>query len=215
MMKFIAAIAFAEFAGIIGSLATISNINGWYAGLKKPALNPPDWVFGPVWTMLYFLMGVALYLVWKNDWKVRNHIFERTGRAWNVYSEWLWTGSWQKVNVIAIFSIQLFLNALWSFLFFRLHAPGLAFVDLLALWAAILYTIINFYRISKAAAYLLIPYILWVSFAGYLNYSIWQLSGNVPEAVQCTLEAKLCPDGSAVGRTGPHCEFALCPGEAK
>lgn len=176
VVKFIVAIALAESAGAIGSLVTISNVTSWYAGLAKPAFNPPGWIFGPVWTTLYFLMGVALFLVWKNDWKVKNHILEKRRKAWNPYSERFWTGSWQKANVIAIFAVQLILNALWSLIFFGLKSPGFALFEIMALWVAILYTIINFYRISKAAAYLLIPYILWVSFAGYLNFSLWMLN---------------------------------------
>ncbi|MBI2514672.1 tryptophan-rich sensory protein [Candidatus Wolfebacteria bacterium] len=182
--KFVIAIAVSELAGIIGSVFTVSAIpthsagsgQSWYAGLIKPALNPPSWVFGPVWTTLYALMGIALYLVWKNDWKVKNHICEGKRKAWNYLSERLWIGSWQKENAIAIFGIQLFLNILWSLIFFGLKSPDLAFFEILALWVAILFTIINFYRISKASAYLLLPYILWVSFASYLNYSIWILN---------------------------------------
>lgn len=186
IFKLIVSIVICEFAGIIGSFfmdstsspQAISAIPNWYAGLAKPALNPPNWVFGPVWTLLYLLMGVSLYLVWKNDWKIENHILEGKRKTWNYLSERFWTGTLQKVNVIAIFSIQLVLNILWSFIFFGLKNPGLAFFEILALWFAILYTIINFYRISKASVYLLLPYIIWVSFAGYLNYSIWQLFLN-------------------------------------
>jgi tryptophan-rich sensory protein len=86
------------------------------------------------------------------------------------------TGTWREENVILIFAIQLALNVLWSFLFFALESPGLAFFELLMLWVAILYTIVNFYRVSKPAGYLLIPYILWVTFAGYLNYTIWMMN---------------------------------------
>jgi len=183
IFKLIVSIVICELAGVIGSVFTASAISGWYAGLAKPALNPPNWVFGPVWTLLYLLMGISLYLVWKNNWKVENHILEGERKPWNYLSERFWTGSWQKGNVIAIFGIQLILNILWSFIFFGLKNPGLAFFEILALWFAILYTIINFYRVSKASAYLLLPYILWVSFAGYLNYSIWQLSLNIPMQV--------------------------------
>ncbi len=175
-LKLITAIVVCELAGIIGSVFTISAISGWYATLQKPALNPPSWVFGPVWITLYALVGISLYLVWKNDWKVQNHILEGKRKAWNYLSERFWTGSWQKENIIAIFSIQILLNILWPFVFFGLKFPGLAFFEILALWFAILYTIINFYRISKVSAYLFLPYILWVSFAIYLNYAIWMLN---------------------------------------
>ncbi|MCX6702967.1 MAG: tryptophan-rich sensory protein [Candidatus Wolfebacteria bacterium] len=174
--KLVIAVAISEAVGAIGAIFTIPSVSGWYATLIKPELNPPAWLFGPVWIMLYALMGISLYLVWKNNWKIRNHILEKRRKPWNRLSERFWTGSWQKQNVIAIFILQLALNILWSFIFFGLKFPMLAFFEILALWFAILYTIVNFYRISKASAYLLIPYILWVSFAAYLNYSIFILN---------------------------------------
>lgn len=174
--KLIAAVAITEFAGIVGSVFTTPAIPTWYATLTKPTVNPPAWIFGPVWTALYALMGVSLYLVWKNGWKVQHHIFERKQIAWNYLSERFWRGQWQKENVVAIFGIQLLLNILWPYIFFGLHAPGAAFFEMIMLWFAIIYTIVNFYRISKLAAYLLIPYLLWVSFALYLNYAVWMLN---------------------------------------
>jgi len=188
--KLIIAIVVSELAGIIGSVFTTPSIAGWYAGIVKPALNPPAWVFGPVWTTLFALMGIAAFLVWKK-------------------------GSDRKDVKIAlgIFLGQLVLNTLWSIIFFGLHSPGGALIEIGFLWLAILATIIAFAKISKPAAWLLVPYILWVSFAGYLNYSIWQLNSPASgEQVACTQEARLCPDGSYVGRTGPKCEFAACPG---
>ena len=151
--KLVIAIAVSETAGIIGSFFTISAIPTWYAGLVKPALNPPAWVFGPAWTTLYALMGIAAFLVWKNGWE------RKDVRA-----------------ALGIFSIQLFLNATWSIIFFGLKNPGWALVDIAALWLAIVWTMLVFYKISKPAAYLLMPYLLWVSFAAYLNYSIWMLN---------------------------------------
>jgi len=193
--KLVIAIAVSEFAGLIGSVFTISAIPTWYAGLVKPALNPSAWVFGPVWTTLYALMGIAFFLVWKQH----SHILK------NVRMLQIW-----KIGLMTFF-IQLFLNAIWSIIFFGLHSSGWALVDIIFLWFAIIWTIIVFYKISKPAAYLLLPYILWVSFAGYLNYSIWVL--NQKEPVVCTMEAKLCPDGSYAARIPPKCEFALCPKE--
>ncbi len=177
LFKLIIAIVVSELAGIVGSVFTVPAISsGWYATLTKSVLNPPAWVFGPVWTALFLLMGVALWLVWKNDWIVQNHILEERGKPWNRLSERFWTGSWQKGNVMAIFGIQLVLNVLWTVIFFGFQNPGLAFFEIMALWFAILYAIINFYRISKTAAWLLVPYLLWVSFAVYLNYAIWVLN---------------------------------------
>ncbi|MFA6394226.1 MAG: TspO/MBR family protein [Patescibacteria group bacterium] len=209
--KLAISVIIAETAGILGSIFTVPAIPGWYATLPKPAFNPPAWVFGPVWIALFFLIGVSLYLVWKNGWKIKNPILTKGKKAWNPWSERLWTGDWQKFNLISIFVLQYVLNIFWSYLFFGLRLPGLAFFELLALWFSILYLIINFYRVSKPAAWFLLPYILWVSFAGYLNFSIWQLSAKASAQVFCTEEARLCPDGSYVGRTAPDCEFASCP----
>lgn len=152
-LKLITAILISELAGIIGSIFTISAIPTWYATLTKPALNPPSWIFGPVWTTLYALIGIALFIVWKKGWDrsdVRKALF--------------------------VFGLQLVLNATWSIVFFGLQSPAWAFVNIIAMWFAIVWTMILFYKISKPAMWLLVPYILWVSFAMYLNYSIWILN---------------------------------------
>ncbi|HBK33459.1 TPA: hypothetical protein DEP34_01865 [Candidatus Uhrbacteria bacterium] len=190
-LKLIIAIVVSELAGIIGSVFTTPSIAGWYAGIVKPALNPPAWVFGPVWTTLFALMGITAFLVWKKGLDRRD------------------------VKIaLGIFLGQLVLNTLWSIIFFGLRSPGGALIEIIFLWLAILAMIVAFAKISKPAMWLLLPYILWVSFAGYLNYSIWQLNPSSGSGqVACTQEAKLCPDGSYVGRTGPKCEFAQCPGE--
>jgi tryptophan-rich sensory protein len=162
-------------AGWVGSIFTMPAIDGWYAGLVKPALNPPSWVFGPVWSLLYVLMGIALFLVWKNDFLVIRPLI-RKRPTWNRLSERLWVGDLQKVNIILVFLVQYILNIKWSFLFFYLKSPILALLCIIALWVAILYTIVNFYRVSRAAAWLLLPYLAWVSFATYLNFMFWQLN---------------------------------------
>jgi len=149
LWKLLVSIIVCEFAGVVGSVFTISEINGWYKGLNKPNFNPPGWIFGPVWTALFVLMAISLYLVWSKKITLKN---------------------------IIIFSIQLILNVLWSLIFFGAHSPSVAFFELLMLWFAIVFTIINFYKVSKTAALLLLPYILWVSFAGVLNYFIWILN---------------------------------------
>jgi translocator protein len=152
--KLIIALALPFLAGWIGSIATMPTIPGWYASLDKPALNPPSWIFGPVWTTLYVLMGIAAFLVWRKGWENR------------------------KVKLaLSVFGLQLLLNSAWSVLFFGLKNPGGAFVDIIFMWVAIAATIVLFGKISKTAAWLLVPYILWVSFAAYLNYSIWMLQG--------------------------------------
>lgn len=173
LLKILASIIICELAGVIGAVFTTPEIGGWYASLNKPGFNPPGWIFGPVWTTLFVLMGISLYLVWSERWKIKDEINFTNRKPWNSLSTKLLSGSWQKANIILIFGLQLVLNVLWSIIFFGLHSPGLAFFELLALWFAIVFTIINFYRVSKLSALLLVPYILWVSFAGVLNYFIW------------------------------------------
>ncbi|MBI4085461.1 MAG: tryptophan-rich sensory protein [Candidatus Liptonbacteria bacterium] len=214
LFKFVIAVAISESAAVIGYLFTAPAIlSGWYSGLEKPAFTPPDWMFGPAWTVLYLLIGISLFLVWKSDWKVVNPVFVGEKKAWNSWSERLWTGDLQKFNVIAIFASQYVLNVLWVYIFFGLRLPGLAFFEILALLFAIFYLIVNFYRISKPAAYLLIPYFVWIFFAAYLNFSTWSLNPAQDVQKACTMEAKLCSDGTTVGRSGPRCEFAACPKE--
>jgi tryptophan-rich sensory protein len=151
--KLIVSILICELAGLIGSLFTTPAILGWYAGIVKPALNPPSWIFAPVWTTLFVLMGIAAFLIWRKGW------------------------SRQDVRIaLSIFIGQLVLNTLWSIIFFGLHNPGGAFIEIVFLWLAILTTIIVFARISRLVAWLLLPYIIWVSFAGYLNFAIWLLN---------------------------------------
>lgn len=173
--KLIISVAICEVVAAAGGLVTSKTVAGWYAGLNKPEWTPSGGFIGGVWTVLYLLMAFSLYLVWARNWQIepsRN----KTARAWNRFSQELYNGAWQKKNIIAIFCVQLFLNFLWSFAFFGLKFPGLAFFELLALWVAIFYTIFNFWRVSRPAALLLLPYILWVSFAGYLNFLIWQMN---------------------------------------
>lgn len=153
LFKLVIAVTISQLAGLIGSVFTISAIPLWYATLVKPALTPPAWVFGPVWTTLYALMGIAAFLIWKEGLNRR------------------------EVKIaLGIFIGQLALNTLWSIIFFGLHNPGAAMIEISFLWLAILATIAAFYKISRPAAYLLLPYILWVSFAAYLNLMIWVLN---------------------------------------
>ena len=154
-LKLVIAIVVSEAAGVIGAFFTTPSIAGWYATLARPTLNPPAWVFGPVWTTLFALMGISLFLIWKSDPSVAPKERRRGG---------------------ILFFIQLILNTLWSIIFFGLHNPAWALVDIVALWLVIVWTIVVFSKISKPAAYLLVPYLLWVSFAMYLNYSIWVLN---------------------------------------
>ncbi len=149
----IAFIILCNLAGLIGSIFTFPAITGWYATLSKPVFSPPNWVFGPVWTTLYFLMGISGYLIWQKGFK------KRPVRA-----------------ALALFGAQLFLNALWSILFFGLQSPLYGLVCILFLWAFIALTIRSFYAINRTAAYLLVPYIAWVSFAAVLNFAIWAIN---------------------------------------
>ncbi len=151
--KFVVSICVPLLAGVIGSLFTVSSISTWYLTIQKPSLNPPAWVFGPVWTALFVLMGIAVFLVWKKR-----------------------LASFGVKKALGIFIFQLIINVLWSAVFFGLQNPGGAFLVIILLWLAIVATIFNFAKISRAAAWLLAPYILWVTFASYLNYSIWMLN---------------------------------------
>jgi translocator protein len=151
--KLVFSIVICQLAGFIGSFFTVSSVSTWYLTLNKPFFNPPGWLFGPVWIILYFLMGISLYIVWNKGIK----------------------SSKSKI-ALSVFGLQLILNSLWSILFFGLKSPLLAFVEIIILWIAILSTLIYFHRISKIASYLLIPYILWVSFAAILNFSIYYLN---------------------------------------
>lgn len=151
--RLLACIMICQLAGVIGSIFTSSSLASWYLLLEKPSFNPPSWVFFPVWTLLYTLMGISLYLIWEHGLQVKE---ARTG--------------------VFLFLLQLGLNTLWSFLFFGLKLPYYSFLEILILWAAILLTIMQFWKISKSASLLLIPYILWVSFAALLNYQIWVLN---------------------------------------
>ena len=149
--KLIFSIVICQLAGIIGSFFTVSSVSTWYVTLNKPFFNPPSWLFGPVWITLYFLMGISLYLIWNNDDK-------------------------DTKSAQIVFFIQLGLNTLWSLLFFGLKSPLLAFIEIIILWLFIVLTIFFFYQKSKTASYLLIPYLLWVSFASVLNFSIFYLN---------------------------------------
>jgi len=176
IIKLSISIIICEFAGVIGSVFTTPSIENWFADLNKPVFSPPNWIFAPVWTLLFLLMGIAFYLAWDKKWTVKNKIKIGAKIKLNKFFEEFWSGKWQKGTTISIFFIQLFLNIYWSLLFFGRHAIGSAFFELIVLWFAILLTIISFYRVSKTAAYLLLPYILWVSFAGILNYFLWTLN---------------------------------------
>lgn len=153
VLKFIISILVCQLAGGIGAIFTTPQIGGWYSNLTKPSFNPPNWIFGPVWTLLFILMGIALFLVW-----------DKAG------------DNKEKIKAFYAFFIQLALNILWSVLFFGLQSPGASFIEIIILWMAILVSLVYFYRISKIAGLLLLPYLLWVSFAGFLNYTIWKLN---------------------------------------
>jgi benzodiazapine receptor len=152
-IKLAASVVLCMLAGFIGSIFTTPKIGGWYAGIIKPSFNPPNWLFGPVWTALYVMMAIALYLVWRKGLAAKG------------------------VKVaLAVFLIQLALNTLWSYAFFGAQSPLAGLVVIVALWSMIAASIAAFAPISRAAAALLVPYILWVSFASILNASIYLLN---------------------------------------
>ena len=139
-------------AGGLGAIATTPEIDGWYRTITKPSWNPPDWIFSPVWTTLYVMMAISAWLVWKP------------------------AGFKAAATPLTLFSIQLVLNIVWSWIFFSLHRPGWAFAEIILLWAAILATLIAFRQRSLWAGGLLVPYLAWVSFASVLNFTIWRLN---------------------------------------
>lgn len=146
-LKLIFSIGLCLGTGLLGSIFTGPSITTWYATLNKPAFSPPNWVFAPVWTTLFILMGISLYLIWITKDRLKQKAFN-------------------------LFFVQLALNVLWSILFFGMHNPILAFVDILILWWTIFLTIKAFSKINKLAGQLLWLYLAWVSFATLLNLSI-------------------------------------------
>jgi benzodiazapine receptor len=152
-LKFVVSILVCQLAGLIGGLFTASSVDTWYAALTKPSFNPPNWLFSPAWITLYVLMGIALFLVWRKG----------------IQTEGV-------KNAIAFFAGQLALNTLWSILFFGLQKPLVAFIEIVVLWCLILITLLKFTKITKFAGLLLVPYLLWVSFAAVLNFFLWFLN---------------------------------------
>lgn len=139
-------------AGFLGSMATNGSVDNWYVEINKPEWNPPNWIFAPVWSTLFLMMAVAVWLVWKQ------------------------AGFGKSRFALGAFAAQLVLNALWSVVFFGMKETGWACVEIAMLWAAIVVTTCQFYRHSKLAAGLMIPYLMWVSFASFLNFTIWQMN---------------------------------------
>jgi benzodiazapine receptor len=138
-------------AAALGSVFTARSVRGWYAGLTRPSWNPPSWVFGTVWTILYLLMAVSAWLVWRHD-------------------------QFRSQGALILFGVQLALNVLWTYLFFWKRQIGPAFGEIALLWMMLVATIVAFYPLSRLAAWLLVPYAVWVAFASYLNFRIWQLN---------------------------------------
>lgn len=148
LKKIILSFILCQGAGILGAFFTTPAIPSWYATLNKPSFSPPNWLFGPAWLTLYTLMGISFAIIWQK----RNR------------------------PAIQLFLIHLFFNAIWSILFFELRNPLLGLVDIIILWGLIVLMIVRFYKISKASSFLLLPYLLWVSFATCLNFFIWRLN---------------------------------------
>jgi translocator protein len=155
IFKLVGSVLLCEAAGGIGSVYTFDGVRDWYPKLQKPSFTPPGWVFAPVWTLLYAMMGLSLYLASQRRKEEDD-------------------GVWRASRVL--FGTQLALNVLWSYVFFRRRSPGWALVEILFLWVAIAATIFAFSRISRIAGLLLLPYLLWTSFAAVLNHSIWHLN---------------------------------------
>lgn len=141
-------------AGGLGAIATTPEIEGWYKTIEKPSWNPPDYVFGPVWTTLFVMMAIAAWMVWKPE------------------------GIKAAAMALTLFAVQLVLNVAWSWIFFGMHQSGWAFVEIVILWLAIVGTTVAFFRCSKIAGWVMLPYLAWVSFASVLNFTIWRLNSG-------------------------------------
>lgn len=152
--KLIVTILICEGVGFSSGLISRSGMDSWFSTLAKPSWNPPAYLFGPVWTTLYLLMGFSLWLIWKNNTPAIK----------------------KKRNAIRIFALQLFLNFWWSIIFFKFHSPGIALIGIFLIVLTLCLTIYYFSYISRLAAWLLVPYIAWVSFATLLNYNIWWMN---------------------------------------
>ncbi len=152
-MKLFISILIPLLVGAVAGLFTSSGVNSWYAIANKPWFNPPNWLFAPIWTALYIMMGIAFFLIWRTD-----------------------SDKSIKQTAMIFFVAQLVLNFFWSLIFFKLQQTGWAFAEMSIMWLMILFTIIWFGKISSTASWLLVPYICWVSFALILNYSIWKLN---------------------------------------
>lgn len=151
--KLVLSIVICQSAGLLGTVFTFSSIENWYNLLNQPSFRPPNWLFGPVWTILYTLMGISLY--------------------------WVWAKGIEKKSVksaLTLFTLQLVLNASWSIVFFGLHNIFLSLINIAVLWILIVLVIVRFYKIDKKASLIFLPYLVWVSFASFLNYNIWLLN---------------------------------------
>jgi tryptophan-rich sensory protein len=156
LFSLLVSILLAQLAGLLGSIFTIPNIPTWYQTLNKPFFLPPSWLFAPVWTTLFLLMGVAAWLIWRQR--------ETTKSPQEVH------------QTLLVYAGQLLLNVAWSMIFFGWHQPWLAFIEIIILWLTIVWTILLFYRLNRLAAWLLLPYLGWVSFASVLTYAIAHLN---------------------------------------
>ncbi|UCH94300.1 MAG: tryptophan-rich sensory protein [Candidatus Aminicenantes bacterium] len=153
LIKIIFSLLICQLAGVIGAIFNSTAVKTWYAHINKPGFTPPNWVFGPVWITLYLLMGISLFLVWNSD-----------------------TNFKVKQTAMILFFIQLILNTLWSYFFFYLQSPLYGLIEIIILLIFIILTMLRFYAIRPLAAFLLVPYALWVGFATVLNYFLWQLN---------------------------------------
>jgi len=152
--KLIASLLLPLVVGGIAGMFTTAAIPGWYATLNQPSFNPPNWVFGPVWTTLYIILGISLFLIWRLE------------------------ASKERNQAILVFTVQLLLNFCWSFFFFYFKLIGVALVDILVLWVSIFIMLIRFYKLKPLAAYINVPYLLWVTFATALNAAYFFLNRN-------------------------------------
>jgi tryptophan-rich sensory protein len=152
LIKFVLSISLPLAVGAAAGMSTSQSVRGWFTELNRPFFSPPNWVFAPVWTTIYILMGISFYLIWKSP----------AGR--------------ERYRAMAVYFVQLFLNFCWSFIFFYFRLTGWALAEIILLWLMIIAMIVAFYRVKPAAAYLNFPYLLWVTFASILNGAYFVLN---------------------------------------
>lgn len=168
--------------GGLGGIVTSSQIKPWYEKIERPTWTPPNWVFGPVWTTLYLLLGISSYLIYKSDQEIATQEIETQNTEESHCTSFGPKKETDRKDSLILFAVNIFLNWIWTPIFFGLHQVAVAFFVIIALDAVVLYMMMLFFRIKKIAGFMIIPYMTWLTLATCLNISVWSLNGAVPVA---------------------------------